>query len=111
MKTKIGLLLLVFAMLFCFTTACDDGYDFYGSISGTVTDRDTGEPLQNAEVTIKPNIRKAFTGFDGSFEFYKLDARQYEIWAQKTGYAPNHITVTPIAGDNVFVCVPLQKIK
>lgn len=109
MKTKIVLLLLVFAILSCFTTACDDELEYRGSISGIVTDRDTGETLQNVEVWTSPSTHTFTTGYDGTFEFLKLDGRQYEVWAQKSGYYPNHKTITTIAGSNVFVELALQK--
>lgn len=107
MKTKIVLLLLVFAS--CFTTACDDELEYRGSISGIVIDRDTGYPLPDVEVWTSPSTHTFTTGFDGSFEYLKLNARQYEVWAQKPGYYTNHKAVTIIAGDNVFVSLALQK--
>lgn len=109
MKTKIGFLLLVFAMLLCITTACEDELEYHGSISGIVTDRDTGLPLQDVEVWTIPSTHTFNTGFDGAFEYLKLNARQYEVWAQRPGYYPNHKTVTIIAGDNVFVSLALKQ--
>ena len=112
MKTRISSVIISMFMLACITVSCDDGlveYDVYGSISGMVTDRDTGQPIQDVEVWTSPSTHTFTTGFDGTFVFLKLDARQYEVWAQKPGYYTNHKTVTTIAGDNVFASLPLQK--
>ncbi len=109
MKTKIGFLLLVFAILFCFITACNNELEYRGSISGIITDRDSGQPLQDVEVWTSPSTHTFTTGFDGAFEYLKLNARQYEVWAQKPNYYTNHKTVTIIAGDNVFVSLALKK--
>ena len=63
------------------------------TISGTVIDLDTGDPIQQATVTLSPSGRNTYTGYDGHFEFLDLDARQYTITVQKTGYLTNRKTV------------------
>lgn len=114
MKKRISLFFMACAMLLSFTSSCDDGlvdYDTFGSISGTVIDLDTGDPIQSATVTLSPSGKNTYTGYDGSFEFLDLDARQYTVTAQKTGYQTNRKTVTTIAGDNVNVSLTLKKNK
>lgn len=100
------------AMLLCFVTSCDDGmvdYDVFGTISGTVIDVDTGNPVQQATITLSPSGLNTYTGDDGHFEFLDLDARQYTVTVQKTGYKTNRKTVTTIAGGNVDVSLTMQK--
>ena len=112
MKTKFSLLLMACAMLLCFTTSCSDGlvdYDTFCTISGTVIDLDTGDPIQQATVTISPSGMNTYTGYDGTFEFLDLDARQYTVTVQKTGYITNRKTVTTIAGGTVNVSLTMQK--
>lgn len=113
MKTKrINSLLFACAMLLCITTSCDDDfvdYDVLGSISGTVIDVDTHNPVQSATVTLSPSGYNTYTGDDGRFEFIDLDARQYTVTVQKTGYVTNRKTVTTIAGGNVDISLTLQK--
>lgn len=113
MKTKrISSLLFACAMLLCITTSCDDDfvdYDVLGTITGTVIDLDTHEPIQSATVTLSPSGMNTFTGSDGYFEFLDLNARQYTVTVQKTGYVTNRKTVTTVAGGNVNISLTLQK--
>lgn len=113
MKTKrISSLLLACSMLFCIITSCSDDlvdYNVLGSISGTVIDVDTHDPIQSVTVTLSPSGYNTYTGDDGRFEFIDLDARQYTVTVQKTGYVTNRKTVTTIAGGNVDISLTLQK--
>lgn len=113
MKTKrISLLLFACAMLLCITTSCDDDfvdYNVLGSISGTVIDVDTHDPVQSAIVTLSPSGLNTYTGLDGYFEFLDPNVRQYTVTVQKTGYVTNRKTVTTNAGGNVNISLTLQK--
>ncbi len=86
-------------------------YDSKGKISGTVIDLDTGEPIQSALITLSPGGLNTYTGYDGSFDFIDLEAKQYTLTAQKTGYAANRKTVTTISGSAVTVSLVMQKSK
>lgn len=100
------------SVLLCLTTSCDGGlvdYDVYGSISGTVIELDTGDPVPQAMVTLSPGGMNTYTGNDGTFEFVDLDARQYTVTVQKTGYQTNRKTVSTIAGGNVNISLTLKK--
>ncbi len=106
-------MLLTFVALTCIMSSCggDLEYDSSGKISGTVIDMDSGEPIQNALITLSPGGLNTYTGYDGSFEFLGLDAKQYAITAQQTGYAANRKTVTIKAGEYVIVSLVMQKSK
>lgn len=112
MKFKLSSVLLAFAMMLCFTTSCNDGltdYNVFCTISGTVIDVDTGEPVPQATVTLSPSGKNTYTGTDGHFEFLDLDALQYTVTVQKSGYQTNRKTVTTIAGGTVDVSLTLKK--
>ncbi len=111
MKTRFSFLLLAFTMLLCFTTSCNDSvyYDVFCTISGTVIDVDSGDPIQNATVTLSPSGKNTYTGSDGQFEFLELEASQYTVTVQKTGYQTNRKTVTTIAGGTVDVSLTMKK--
>ena len=112
MKIKFGFLSLVLALSLCFATSCSDDYVDYnvlGAISGTVIDLDTGDPISQATVTLSPSGMNTYTRDNGHFEFVDLDARQYTVTVQKTGYQTNRKTVTIIAGGNVDISLTLQK--
>ena len=111
MKNKFGSLLMACAMLLCFVTSCSDDIDYnvLGGISGEVIDLDTGNPIQQATVTLSPTGMNTYTGDDGTFEFIDLDERQYTVTVQKTGYSANRKTVTIIAGHVIPIKLTLQK--
>ena len=91
-------------------TSCEPVvYDTFCTISGTVIDLETGDPIQQATVTLSPTGYNTYTGDDGHFEFIELDARQYTVTVQKTGYVTNRKTVTTVAGGVVDVSLTLQK--
>ena len=113
MKKRIGSLLLAIVTLVCVTTSCSDGYvdyDLYGSISGTVIDPTTNEPIQSASVAINPGSSNTYTSYDGTFEFDNLvGGTQYTVQAQKPGYSFDTKTTTVIPGDNVIVNLYISK--
>ncbi len=92
------------------TTSCEPVvYDTFCTISGMVIDLETGDPIQQATVTLSPTGYNTYTGDDGHFEFIDLDARQYTVTVQKTGYVTNRKTVTTVAGGVVDFNLTLQK--
>lgn len=84
-------------------------YDTFGDISGTVIDVDSGEPISQATVTLTPTAKNTYTGLDGQFEFKELEAQQYTVTVQKTGYSSNRKTVNVIAGETVTVSLVMKK--
>ena len=106
MKRTLFLLLTLVAL----ATSCEPVvYDTFCTISGTVIDLDTGNPIQQATVTLSPTGYNTYTGDDGHFEFLDLDARQYTVTVQKTGYVTNRKQVTTVAGGVVDINLTLQK--
>ncbi len=47
----------------------------------------------------------------GAYRFEKLNAQQYMITVQKTGYQPNRKTVTAISVKEMEINIPRTKIK
>ena len=88
------------AMLLVCLTGCSssDDYEIFAKIHGTVTDYQTGLPLENATVTLSPSGQSMQTDANGAYLFEELDAQQYTITAQKAGYQPNRKTVIAISG-------------
>ena len=102
--------LLFLMALIALVTSCEPvTYDTFCTISGTVIDLETGDPIQQATVTLSPSGLNTYTGDDGHFEFLDLDARQYTVTVQKTGYVTNRKTVTTVAGGVVDINLTLQK--
>lgn len=84
-------------------------YDTFGTISGNVVDYANGAPIQNAEVTLSPFGKNAFTGSDGSFHFNDLDHAQYTVTAQKEGYESDFVYITVYAGQSEKISITLRK--
>ena len=94
------------------TASCNPvTYDTFCTITGTVVDLDSGEPIQSAVVTLTPKGYNTYTGSDGYFEFHDLDPQSYTLQVSKTGYFTNRKTITPDAGDVKDVFLTLQKKK
>jgi len=91
MKKPIFLLLFCFAFLFSFAQ---------GTISGTVVDAETKQPLEGASVFAQNTTKGTVTGKDGSFHL-RLDKGGYEINVTFTGYASKTINLE-VTGDRTF---------
>ena len=83
----------------------------FGSIYGVVTDRSTGEPIRNAEVTLSPSNKTAIIGSSGTFEFINLEPGQYSVSVEADDYQYNNKTVTVVAGESATCDFHLDKIK
>lgn len=79
-----------------------------GTIYGTVIDQATGEPIENAYVSIYPGTQSLQTGYDGKFVFTDLPSRQYMVSCEKTGYISNRMTVI-VEGNSVSIVLPMRK--
>lgn len=93
-------------------TACEpESYDTYCSISGTVIESGTNEPIQGVTITITPETQNTTTGHDGTFYFSNLDATipSVRIQAQKIGYETNILSINTIAGETINITIPLSQ--
>ena len=85
--------------------------DITGTLSGTVVEMATGDVVAGALVTLAPSGKNTYTGVDGFFEFQDLEAQQYTMTVQATGYSTNRKTVTIVAGATERVNITLQKVE
>ena len=84
---KILSLLLVSMTLIVFNQSCKKPVEEQkGAINGYVTDKATGEYVENATVLLKPVNKTAATKSDGYFEFVELELGDYSLSASKDGY-------------------------
>ncbi len=75
-----------------------------GGIYGVVTDFATGEPVQNANVQLRPSGETTLTGSDGSYEFIDLETGDYSITVSKAEY-------TDLIDDYVISVTPNRKMR
>ena len=86
-------------------------YDYYGKISGTVLDYTDNSPIENATILMMPGSRTVQTGPDGNFIYEGLEAGQYTLSVQKSGYQSNRKIVEVISGENSETSIYLTKIS
>lgn len=83
--------------------------DITGTLSGTVVEMATGDIIAGALVTLAPGGKNTYTGMDGFFEFQDLEAQQYDITVQATGYRSDFKRITIVAGATERVKIALEK--
>ncbi len=71
-----------------------------GTISGTVTDEESGQPLEGASVFAQNTTKGTITNKEGTFTLH-LDKGGYEIIVSFTGYANKTINLE-VSGDRTF---------
>ena len=98
------MLLALLAMVGCEPVT----YDVFATVSGTVVDATTMEPIEGVSVQLSPSSKNMVTGANGRFEFAELDAVQYTITVQKAGYSTNRKLVNAIAGETVETTITME---
>lgn len=100
--------ILLFVLGTCaFHQCAKDPVDLTGSISGTVTDSETNEPIKGANIVLSPTGVSSVTGANGGFEFHDLEAQQYNVAVTASGYTYNNYQVIVTAGQNTSCDVNL----
>ncbi len=108
MKRLTTLCLLCAALAFI-TGCAEDEADLTGALCGIVTDADSGEPINSANVSINPGGKTMQTGTDGRYEFTDLVPGQYTVQAAKNDYQTNTKHISVVAGETAKGDVSLQK--
>ena len=83
-------------------------YEVFATVSGTVVDATTMEPIEGVSVQLSPSSKNMVTGANGRFEFAEMDAMQYTITVMKAGYSTNRKLVNAIAGETTDVSITME---
>lgn len=110
-KITFGLFACLCVAVGLLASCSDDDPPVFATLSGTVTDYETGAPIENAVVTLSPSGYTQKTDVTGCFCFKELEPQSYTIFVQKTGYYPNHKSVMAVSGEEVNVNIPLTLIN
>lgn len=104
MKQKLFYFILV-VILTTFVSCDPVTYDTFGSISGTIVDKSTSDPIKGALITVAPKTKHVYTGSDGTFEILNVEPDKYDLTIQADGYETNFFSVTVVAGafERVFI--------
>jgi iron complex outermembrane recepter protein len=70
------------------------------TLAGRITDRQSGQPLSGAHISVPGTTQGAVTRSDGTYRL-TLRAGQHSIFANYVGYTPRRDTVTVAAGETV----------
>ncbi len=96
----------VFALYGCKTY----DYDYYGTISGTVLDYTDNFPIENATILMMPGSQTVLTDQDGNFIYEGLEAGQYTLSIQRSGYQSERKIIEVISGETVTTSIYLRQI-
>ena len=83
-------------------------YEVFATVSGTVVDATTMEPIEGVSVQLSPSSKNMVTGANGRFEFAEVEAMQYTLTVQKAGYSTNRKSVNAIAGETTDVTITMD---
>ncbi|MCH5327887.1 MAG: carboxypeptidase regulatory-like domain-containing protein [Coprobacter sp.] len=98
------------ALLFSFSGCSGDDYEIFCTIHGTVTDYQTGAPIEKASVVLSPSGITLYTNAQGEYRFEELEAQQYTVTVQKAGYMANRKNIEAISGESTQVDIQLVPI-
>ncbi len=101
---------LVFASFFLINFGCsEDTIDVVltGNISGKVTDKITGEALENVKITTNPASTTVFTDSVGRFRLVDVKVDDYSVQAELAGYAAGFESTTVQEGKTASVAFEL----
>ena len=93
----------------CFSSCVHQELDVFGKISGVVKDAQTSQTLDGVKVTITSTGASQITTSDGQFMFENLDAIEYTLTFEKTGYLTATQTVKVLAGETMSVHVQMYQ--
>lgn len=80
-----------------------------GGIYGTVLDKEDGEPIRNAEISLSPSGKTTVVGSNGAYEFVNLEAGMYTVNVQAEGYDHNSKTAKVVSGESTACDFHLTK--
>lgn len=106
---KLFLCSLFVGIVVLFSSCKPTTYDVFANLSGTVVEMETGDVVSNALITLSPSGKNTYTGIDGFFEFLDMEAGQYTLIVQATGYKTNRKTVVLVAGETQRVDITLSR--
>ena len=80
-----------------------------GGIYGTVLDKEDGEPIRNAEISLSPGGKTTVVGSNGTYEFIDLEPRLYTVNVTADGYDYNCKTAKVVSGESTACDFHLTK--
>ena len=111
MKSGKIILVLIFIIPVFYLSGCNtDEILLHGDINGYVTDTETGQPIQEAEVILNPINDTAATAIDGKYTFTNLIPGNYVIETSVAPYAKDLKNVKVTSANITEIDFALHKI-
>ena len=109
MKIRTYILTLL-AMMFLIAGCSEDTLDDtgVGTITGTVVEEGTNEPVENARISTNPATSTVFTDENGEFVLSEIPADDYSVEARKEGFLSQFEGASVLANSNVNVIFELE---
>lgn len=107
MKRLIYCLPLVLTLI-AVITCKEPEYDYFGTISGVVTDAQTQNMLSGVKVTLSPGGLSQMTSDDGTFSFEELEPQEYTVTFTRDGYSDLTQKVSVVSGEQSSVQVAME---
>lgn len=95
-------------MLLTIGTCREPEYDYFGTISGVVTDAQTHSILSGVKVSLSPGGISQLTSDDGTFTFEDLEPQEYTLTFTKDGYTDMTQKVSVMSGELSTVQVVME---
>ncbi|MEL6821419.1 MAG: carboxypeptidase-like regulatory domain-containing protein, partial [Calditrichota bacterium] len=80
----------------------------YGSLSGKITDGQTGQPLLGANIVVENTLLGTTAGNDGRYKLGKLPVGEHQLSISYIGYAHKEITVSIAADEETILDMALN---
>lgn len=103
---KLSVLLLLISSFFALTTAAQTY-----TISGTVSDKKTGDPLAFTDVLLIETNTPTQTDFDGLYQFPNVTSGTYSLVFRLSGYTTDTLENIQVNGNNVNVSYKMSEPK
>ena len=101
-------LLFLFVTVMCTISCSTTDADMFWAIDGVVVEEESNQPLEGVNVSLIPSGKNYLTDSTGHFLFEELEAEQYTVTGQKSGYASDIIHINAVHGGTVYVTITMK---
>lgn len=81
----------------------------YWSIDGLVVEEGSSLPLEGVNVSLVPSGKNYLTDSTGHFLFEELEAEQYTVTGQKTGYGSDRVHINAVYGGIAYITITMKQ--
>ena len=102
---------VVLSLMFFFISCSEDTLDDsgFGTITGTVVEEGSNEPVENARISTNPSSSTVFTDEKGEFVLENVPAGEYSVEARKNSFLSQFEGASVMTNASVNVVFELEK--